>query len=111
MKAIDPAGATGPHKPVASHDGNTQVPKPSGVKVDLEEGKTTKRMASVHDLPLTEDEKTKSRKSYAYAFDQLVAANLKLVGAVDRLVKVSYVVQATQLILVLVMLCVALSRR
>ena len=96
-----------PAKAAATSDPSTKV---SVTTIDLEKDKVTKRH-NVIDLPLNEDEKAQSRKSKANTFDQLVDVNLKLVDGVDRLVKVSYVVQATQLILVLVMLVIELTRR
>ena len=95
-----------PAKAAATSDPSTKV----SVTIDLEKDKVTKRH-NVIDLPLNEDEKAQSRKSKANAFDQLVDANLKLVDGVDRLVKISYAIQATQLVLVLVMLVIELTRR
>lgn len=62
----------------------------------------SKRPPSGHDL--NDDERTKSQKTQARAFDDLVSANLKLVRAVDKLVKIAYIIQGTQLFVLLVLL-------
>lgn len=95
---------SGEMKAVKPPDSETTL-NPVVVPVD---DKPTKKMSVVH---LTQDEKAKSQRTQAFVFDSLVESNLQLVRAIDRLVRVSYVVQTTQLILVIVMLCMALTRR
>ena len=98
------------------------VPRPS-VTPDSEaapDSEPQSTVTSVSSMPtkaaggadtLNEDEKAQSRKTNANAFDQLVDANLRLVDGVALLVKVSYVVLATQVVLGIVVLVIQLTHR
>jgi hypothetical protein len=53
---------------------------------------------------VTEKEKAVAKESGASAFDRLVESNLELTKAVQRTVSMSYVLQSTQFVLVLMMI-------